>query len=78
MKVKRGRPKKKKTPELDDITKEAIKGAHDNWDKKLATPPPTPDRLAFVNKVFHFKDGGTCTVIYAKCKDKPLNIKFMS
>ena len=73
--VKRGRPKKVKEPELDDITKEALRGAQDaEKPEKLATPLPT--NTAFVNKIYHFKDGTTCRVYYSGCKDKPIDIKF--
>jgi hypothetical protein len=73
--VKRGRPKKVAEPEQDDITKEALKGSHDaEKTEKLATPTPAGDPIAFINKVFHFKDGSTCRVYYSGCKTKPIDI----
>ena len=75
--VKRGRPKKIKEPELDNITKEALKGTADaEKPEKLATPLPT--NTAFLNKVFHCRDGTTCHVYYGGCKAKPIVIKFTS
>lgn len=33
------------------------------------------DNICFKNKVYEYKDGSHCTVLYSECKDKPIYIK---
>lgn len=72
-KIKRGRAKKEQADDFGEIVNDALNSSHDTEPKKLATP--THEITAFVNKVFHYKDGSSCTVMYSGCKNKPVDIK---
>lgn len=87
MKVKRGRPKKvskkkvvkpkkeKKVKKPKTLMETAIEKNRTFGKKEKPTKKiPLPSTTAFVNKIFHNKDGTSCLVTYSGCKDKPIDI----
>lgn len=60
--------KHKKT--IDDVVTELVP-------KEEKATYHANEPIAFKNKVFIYKDGAHCTVIYSDCKDKPIEIKVL-